>query len=251
MKWYKYFMTAAGVSAVVMACIVLPPYLAKKQDVRQAEQEAVNTEEEVPVFQKSQMDTISKLSLAMEADKSMSSVTVQAEKMAYSSASDQTEFKNGNTAIREEDVVNISIRELKKLEEAGIIPSLDLTESPEMTSHSLYTYTDSKTPSIYTLEWKVFLSYPGFSVNLTLEDESSTIYGFTLDMEKEHAQDLEGLPQKWAEYLGLDLAEQIEEDKGVMGTYCENGTVTWFRFRQIDQPDAISILPAVPVIAYE
>lgn len=245
MKWHNYLMAVVGVSVVVMACIVLPPYIAKQQDLKWAETAVISTEQEIQVFKKNRLDTISKLSLVMDADKSTSNITVQME-LVDSSVPNYSQSRS--TVIRDDEVVSTSIRELKKLQEAGLVPQFDITEQPDMSSYSLYIYTDANTPSVYVLEWKVFLSYPGFSVNLTLEDESAVIYGFIVDMETITNLDMSSAPKKWAEYLGLSLTDCVDAEKGVMGEYCENDTVTWFHFKQITHPDAISILPIEPMI---
>lgn len=251
MKLCKYVLSVAGVAAVILICIFLPANLAERRDLKQAGQ-VIPGDGEVLVFQKNQLDTISKLSLAKEAEKRISNVTVQAEEREDSSI--QHHLQNRNTAIREEDIIDISIRELNELKGAGIIPELEIGPQPLMTNYALYTYIDTEEPSVYVLEWNVFLSYPGFSVNLTLEDESSKIYGFIVDMgdeSKAGGWDMSGLPQKWAEYLALNLAESTEDQDGILGEYCENDAVTWFRFWQGAQPRAVSIQPAKPIVVYQ
>ena len=251
MKLCKYVLSVAGVAAVILICIFLPANLAERRDLKQAGQ-VIPADGEVLVFQKNQLDTISKLSLAMEEEKKISNVTVRAEERVYLPT--QNHLQNRNTAIREEDIIDVSIRELNELKEAGIIPELEIGPQPLMTNYALYTYIDTEDSSVYVLEWNVFLSYPGFSVNLTLEDESSKIYSFIVNMGDEMKAgglDISGLPQKWAEYLALDLTESTEDQDDILGEYCENDAVTWFRFGQSAQPRAVSIQPAKPVIVYQ
>ena len=251
MKRCKYVLSVAGVAAVILICIFLPANLAERRDLKQAGQ-VIPVDGEVLVFQKNQLDTISKLSLAKEAEKKISNVTVRAEERVYLPT--QNHLQNRNTAIQEEDIIDVSIRELNILKGAGIIPELEIGQWPLMTNYVLYTYIDTEDSSVYVLEWNVFLSYPGFSVNLTLEDESSKIYGFIVDMGNEMKSggpDMSSLPQKWAEYLALDLTESTEDQDDILGEYCENDTVTWFRFGHSAQPRAVSIQLTEPIIVYQ
>lgn len=193
MKQFKTISLCLVLLLILSGFVLLPPYLSNMQD--QTKMNKINSEK-MEVSSKSvqkQLSSAEKIQIMIRFGMQSGSVMMTEQK------------KPENTSIGEDQIQSVCMEELNKLQNMGAFFLPDSSSKAQYFSYSLQTYVDISRPSVYVIIWKVNLIYNHYSVELTMDDQTHTIFSFSFfQQSKVNFIESNNLIQIWAEYLGLD-----------------------------------------------
>ena len=179
---------------VIAGSVLIPPRLSEIQDKNKLNKMRYSTMDALQLSAQKQLSAAEKIRL-------IASLGLQG-KMVIMTEQQKAE----NTFLLEQDIQTVCIDEIKKLQDLKIFPSIDVGNTVKTLAYSVQTYVDYSEPSTYAIIWKVTLTYDGFTIDLSMDDETHTIYSFSI-LSKKTIKELnyDNYLKNWGSYLGITI----------------------------------------------
>lgn len=161
-KALKYITMTLLTIEITLLCLFLPSKIAKWQDQQSFGAVHLEKTEDIKVEQNQQMTMLEKLSLFINQENTSNQISIK-----------QGKYK------KEEEIPGICEKELKQLEELGILNSIDVDIQSNTPQIQLTFYLSLEDPTKSMIVWNVGFTDGKSYVSISLDDETGKILSFT------------------------------------------------------------------------
>ncbi len=222
MKQFKTVSLHLVLLLILAGFVLLPPYLSNMQDQTKMNQVNFEKMETSSSLTQKQLSSAEKIQMMIRFGMKSESVMMTEQR------------KPENTSINENQIQSVCKEELKKLQKIGIFLIPDSSTNVENLSYSLQTFVDISKPSTYVIIWKVNMIYDGCSIELIMDDQTHTIFSFSILQNNVKFIGGNALIQNWVDYLGLNrglFSIDISTNDYVLGKYRDENQPFYLQYQ--------------------